>query len=99
MRLYAYMNSFIFFSLMVYHREYLFRNNVIDVFIYGCADLHYCTGFSLVASSRGYSLAAAHTGSRAHSGSVVVRCPLAVLLHTESPWTRDQTHVLCKMDS
>ena len=56
MRLYAYMNSFIFFSLMVYHREYLFRNNVIDVFIYGCADLHYCTGFSLVVASGGYSL-------------------------------------------
>ena len=56
-------------------------------------------GLSPVVDCRGYSLAAAHTGSRAHSGSVVVRCPLAVLLHTESPWTRDQTHVHCKMDS
>ena len=51
MRLYAYLNSFIFFSLMVYHREYLFKNNVIDVFICGCADLHYCTDFSLVVAS------------------------------------------------
>ena len=56
MRLYAYLNSFIFFSLMVYHREYLFKNNVIDVFICGCADLHYCTDFSLVVASGCYSL-------------------------------------------
>ena len=41
---------------MVYHRKYLLKNNFIDLFIFGCADLHYCVGFSLVVASGGYSL-------------------------------------------
>ena len=41
---------------MVYHRKYLFKNNFIDLFIFGCADLHYCMGFSLVVVSGGYAL-------------------------------------------
>ena len=57
MWLYVSMNSLIiFFSIMVYHRKYLLKNNFIDLFIFGWADLHYCVGFSLVVASGGCSL-------------------------------------------
>ena len=53
-----------------------FLNNFIYLFIFGCADLHYCMGFSLVVASGGYSLV------------VVYGLPVAVLLLLQSVGSR-----------